>query len=98
LATAPSVTVEALRLTVASVLVFGDVGRPVPVPTTQVLKLPPEVPVMIAVRLERRWRRPLPLPTQAPAWPTVWPFAIVMSPWSVWIVVTPSEAVRQRSP
>ena len=64
----------------------------VPEPTTRCSKLPPDTPVIVAVRLEASWYTSSPLPAAIVSVPVVAPSAIVMSPWSVWIVVTPCEA------
>ena len=47
---------------------------------------------MCAVRLEASLYTSSPLPEAMVSVPVVAPSAILMSPWSVWMVVTPSEA------
>ena len=83
---------EAVRSTVAGVTVSVTLAVAVPLPTVRLSKLPPETPVMCAVRLEASYRRPRRCPRQWSSVPVVAPSAMVISPWSVWMVVTPSEA------
>ena len=81
-----------MRSTVAGVTVSVTLAVAVPLPTVRLSKLPPETPVMCAVRLEASLYTSSPLPEAMVSVPVVAPSAILMSPWSVWMVVTPSEA------
>src|SRR4051812_31775937 len=86
---APSVAVDAVRFTVVLLIVSVMLAVAEPVPTTRFSKLPQEVLMMLAVRLEVWRETSSPLPDAIVSVPTVWPLAIVMSPWLVWMVVTP---------
>ena len=81
-----------MRSTVAGVTVSVTLAVAVPLPTLRISKLPPETPVMCAVRLEASAIDVLAVARRNGQVPVVAPSAMLMSPWSVWMVVTPSEA------
>ena len=76
----------------AAVIVSLTLAVAVPVPTTRFSKLPPETPVIVRGQAGGVAVDVLAVARAIVSVPVVAPSAIVMSPWSVWMVVTPCEA------